>query len=82
MTSTDTPALTAVNELRAYLSSVISRADNDHIPDGYANDLDPNSEFISDWSTWLADKVLAALSDGGLPPEKIVAMINRGSDHD
>ncbi len=67
---------TDLDQLRSYLSSVISMADNDTVPDGYADGLDEDSEHVSDWSTYIADKVLAALSDGGLPADKIAAMLN------
>jgi hypothetical protein len=66
-----------VDQLRAYLASVIARADDDKVPDGYADGVDPDSEFVSDWSVYLADKVLEALWDGGVEPGELADMLNR-----
>jgi hypothetical protein len=66
-----------VDQLRAYLASVITRADDDKVPDGYAGTLDADNEYVSDWSVYLADKVLEALWDGGVEPGDLADMLNR-----
>lgn len=56
-------ALNAAHPLtpREKVARAIQAHDNDHVPDGYANGL---SDEVSDWSAYLADRVLTALSSG------------------
>ncbi|MFI8683219.1 hypothetical protein ACIGFJ_12730 [Brevundimonas diminuta] len=46
---------------REKVARAIQAHDNDHVPDGYANGL---SDEVSDWSAYLADRVLTALASG------------------
>ena len=46
---------------REKVARAIQAHDNDYVPDGYANGL---SDEVSDWSAYLADRVLTALSSG------------------
>lgn len=50
---------------RVRLALLLQRVDNDQIPNGYADcipDNVPGADDISDWSLYLADRVLAAVS--------------------
>jgi hypothetical protein len=70
---------TPIDQLRAYLASVISRASEAKVPDGYADGVDPKgSEFVTDLSVYVADRVLDALWDGGLEPGKIAEFLHLG----
>lgn len=69
---------TPLDVLRAFLAGVISRADNAKVPDGYANDVGANDQFVSDWSVHIADRVLEALWDGGIEPGEITERLGFG----
>lgn len=47
--------------LRITIALAIERADNEQVPEGYANEVDHDE--ISDWGLYLADAVLRAARD-------------------
>lgn len=56
-------------ELRAKIAEAIQLSDDQRVPEGYSNGFD-DYEWISDWSLWIADRVLAVLPKDHLPAER------------